>query len=159
MAPDPLSSVMTAYPVIHHACRRRETIAGGGHRVSAHQATVLAMLDRRDGRHPSALARAMKVAPPTMSLLLNRLERQRLIRRDRDEADRRAVVVRLTSLGERVRSASSLLDPLRVKALLDSMTPEARSQGVAGMLLLARAAESLAGPEADSSKPSDTESP
>jgi len=142
---DPVELVVAAYPVFHHACRQREVAAGArGPRISPHQATVLAHLDRREGLTLTALARRMEVALPTMSLLVTRLEAARLVRRERDGSDRRQTVVRLTATGARLRAMASLLDPDRVRALLDSMTPEDRDAGVAGVLALARAARALA---------------
>ncbi|MGE0553422.1 MAG: MarR family winged helix-turn-helix transcriptional regulator [Gemmatimonadales bacterium] len=149
---DSVDLVIAAYPVIHQACRQREVSAPGrGPTISPHQATVLAHLDRRDGITITELAAVMEVALPTMSLMVTRLEADGLVRRERDSADRRRTVVRLTVTGERLRLAASLLDPDRVRALLDSMTPEERSAGVAGVLALARAARARAQPNTASS--------
>jgi DNA-binding MarR family transcriptional regulator len=44
-------------------------------------------------------------AVPTTSRLVRRLERRGLVESQRDEADRRATIVRLTPSGERIRAA------------------------------------------------------
>jgi len=155
---DSVALVVAAYPVIHQACRQRGVTAPGrGPTISPHQATILSHLDRREGVTLTELAQAMEVALPTMSLTVTRLETEGLVRRERDAADRRRTALRLTAAGERLRLAASLLDPDRVRTLLDSMTPEERSAGVAGVLALARAARSLA--HAKSSGPSRSRSP
>lgn len=155
---DSVALVVAAYPVIHQACRQREVTAPGrGPTISPHQATILSHLDRREGSTLTELAQAMEVALPTMSLTVTRLEADGLVRRERDPADRRRTVLRLTATGERLRLAASLLDPDRVRALLDSMTPEERSGAVAGLLALARAARALA--QSRSSSPSRSRSP
>jgi DNA-binding MarR family transcriptional regulator len=143
--PSLVARVLAAYPLVHHACRRREVSdPGGRHRVSAHQATVLAQLDPAAGLMLTELAGRMGVALPTMSLLVDRLARAGLIRRERDPHDRRRAVLRLTPRGEQVRSSHSLLDPERVRALLARLTARERAQGVAGLVTLARAARQLA---------------
>src|SRR4051794_19169804 len=49
-----------------------------------------------------ALAAAESVAPPTMSRLVDGLERDRLVRREADPGDARGVLVRATPKGERI---------------------------------------------------------
>jgi DNA-binding MarR family transcriptional regulator len=70
------------------------------HQVSAHvdlkdvDFDCLELLNRHGPLSPSALARRAGLHPATMTGILDRLERGRWIDRDRDPADRRAVVVR-----------------------------------------------------------------
>jgi DNA-binding MarR family transcriptional regulator len=70
------------------------------HHVSAHvdlkdvDFDCLELLNRLGPLSPSALARRAGLHPATMTGILDRLERGRWIARDRDPADRRAVVVR-----------------------------------------------------------------
>ena len=59
----------------------------------------------------------------------------------RDAADRRKVHVRLTSAGVRVRDASSVLDPARVEALVTRLSAADRARAIAGLTLLADAAQ------------------
>jgi DNA-binding MarR family transcriptional regulator len=146
MARDPLDRILTSYPVVHHACRRRSVAAPGGRRVSAHQAAVLGRLDRRDGSTLTDLAGAVGVALPTMSLLVDRLVRAGLVRRERDPSDGRRVLLRLTAVGDRVRASHSLLDPERVRELLGVMTPEERAAGAEGLAVMARAVRRLSPP-------------
>ena len=136
--------MLDAYPIIHQALRTRSDRGRGAGRISPHQAVILAQLDRAEPTTVSELAARMNVALPTMSLMLNRLVRNGLVRRDRDRADRRRVLVRLSSDGIRTRARFSLIDPVRVRSLLAAMTPAERSAGVNGLVTLARAARKLA---------------
>lgn len=144
MTRDAVSRVLAAFPIIHRSCRQRALLAPDGRtRVSAHQATVLAQLEREQGITLSELAARMGTALPTMSLLVDRLTRAGLAERSRDPEDGRRVLVRLTSAGGRVVAARSLLDPARVRALLAALSPEERSRSVEGLVALARAARRL----------------
>ena len=148
MAADPVARVLRTYPVLHNACRQRQTPGARGRgRVSSHQVSVLAQLDRRTSCTVSVLAAAMGVSLPTISLLVDRLARAGLIRKDRDPSDRRRIQLRLTAAGERVVQSRSLLDPDRVRVLLASLTPDELTLGVEGLATLARAARRMgAGP-------------
>lgn len=143
MPRDPVTQVLTSYPVIHHALRQREVQAGGAG-VSAHQATVLAQVDGAAGKTLTELAAAMGVALPTMSLTVDRLVAGGWLERARDPADGRRVSIRLTEAGQRMIKTRSLIDPERVRALLASLTPAERAAGVLGLTTLARAAQRLA---------------
>jgi DNA-binding MarR family transcriptional regulator len=112
--------------------------------------SVLAQLDRRTPYTVSVLASTMGVSLPTISLLVDRLVRAGLIRKDRDPSDRRRIQLRLTAAGERVVQSRSLLDADRVRALLGSLTPDELTLGVEGLATLARAARRMgAGPVDD----------
>lgn len=69
------------------------------HRVSTRSGlkdgdlAVLDMLARGGALSPSALAKAVQIHPATMTGILDRLESGGWIRRERDAADRRAVLV------------------------------------------------------------------
>jgi DNA-binding MarR family transcriptional regulator len=64
-----------------------------------------------------ALARAVHLSQPTVTGILNRLEKRGLILRSRGESDRRTVTVALTDLGREVlsRAPSLLQDRLRAE--------------------------------------------
>ena len=80
-----------------------------------------------DAAMPSmALAQRMGTSGPTMTGLIDRLERQGMVTRERDDDDRRLVRVRLTDAG---RGAFALLDTHftdRVTAILDVLAPDDR---------------------------------
>jgi DNA-binding MarR family transcriptional regulator len=73
--------------------------------------SILDHLDAVEATVLSDLARHMGVTPSTMSLAVDRLERNGYVTRERNEADRRRVHIRLTDAGVRVRRANSVLDP------------------------------------------------
>lgn len=74
------------------------------------QLVVLRTVGRLGGSSVSALARAVSLSQPTVSGILERLEKRGLVRRERSHQDRRSVFVDLTAEGGRVlRDAPSLL--------------------------------------------------
>jgi len=138
---DAARQVMALYPRIYFACHTRHVRDAESHRLlSRHQASILDHLDEIDPTTVNDLARHMGVTAATMSIAIDRLERQGYAVRARDAADRRRVHVRLTSAGVRVRDSASVLDAPRVEALVAALTEEERALAVRGLALLAEAA-------------------
>lgn len=134
--------MLDAYPRIYFACHTRHVRdPRTGQNVSAHQASVLDHLDEVDAMTMSDLAGHMGVTVATMSLAIDRLEQKKYVRRDRDPADGRRVLLRLTPAGARVREAKSVLDPVRVESVLAQLSPANRETALKGLELLARASE------------------
>jgi len=74
------------------------------------QLVLLREAARLGGASVSALARAVNLSQPTVSGILERLEKRGLVRRDRSEQDRRSLLVSVTHEGARtLREAPSLL--------------------------------------------------
>lgn len=133
---------MTFYPRIYFACHTRHVRDPQNQRLlSRHQASILDHLDELSPTSVVELARHMGVTPGTMSLAVDRLERKGYVVRLRDATDRRRVHVRLTSAGVRIRSATSVLDPGRVDAVLARLTEDERVLAIQGLELLARASQ------------------
>jgi len=135
---------MHALARIRHACRTpfvREP--GGGARVSAHRARVLAFLDETDPSMVGELAEHLGVTASTMSLTLKRLEEVGWVRRDRDPLDGRVTNVRLTGAGARARESQRELDPERLHRLLALVDPAARPDVVRSLAHLGEAADRL----------------
>jgi DNA-binding MarR family transcriptional regulator len=131
---------MELYPRIYFACHTRHVRDPKTQRVlSAHQASILDHLDEREPLTLLDLARHMGVTPSTMSLHIERLVRRGYVSRVRATEDARRLRLLLTSAGIRVREAKSVLDAVRVRALLDRLTTEERHAGIRGLALLARA--------------------
>jgi DNA-binding MarR family transcriptional regulator len=82
----------------HHLAR------GNAPELSRTAASVLAHLRDAGPQRITDLAAREAVAQPSMTSLVTRLERQRLVTRGEDAADRRAVLVAITGDGERVLS-------------------------------------------------------
>jgi DNA-binding MarR family transcriptional regulator len=139
---DAIQAVLTLYPRIYFACHTRHVRDPHTQRLlSRHQASVLDHLDEIEPTTLVDLSRHMGVTPGTMSVAIDRLERKGYVVRLRDAADRRKVHVRLTSAGVRVRDASSVLDPARVEALVTRLSAADRPRAIAGLTLLADAAQ------------------
>jgi MarR family transcriptional regulator, organic hydroperoxide resistance regulator len=133
-------ALMTFYPRIYFACHTRHVRDPQTQRLlSRHQASILDHLDELAPTTVMDLARHMGVTAATMSLAIDRLERKGYVVRLRDATDRRRVHVRLSSAGVRVRDASSVLDPVRVDAVLARLTEDERVRAIHGLELLARA--------------------
>jgi DNA-binding MarR family transcriptional regulator len=137
-----VEAVLTLYPRIYFACHTRHVRDPQTQRLlSRHQASVLDHLDEIEPTTLVDLSRHMGVTPGTMSVAIDRLERKGYVVRLRDAADRRKVHVRLTSAGVRVRESSSVLDPTRVEALVQRLSAAERERAIAGLALLAQAAQ------------------
>jgi DNA-binding MarR family transcriptional regulator len=133
---------MSLYPRIYFACHTRHVRDPLSQRLlSRHQASILDHLDEIEPTTLNDLARHMGVTAGTMSLSIDRLERKGSVLRMRDAVDRRRVHLRLTTAGVRVRQASSVLDPVRVEALVARLKDEERDAAISGLALLARAAQ------------------
>ncbi|CAH1054889.1 MarR family transcriptional regulator [Paenibacillus sp. FSL E2-8871] len=63
------------------------------------QLTVLELLQERDAMKPSDLAPHLATSPAAVTMLLDRMEKNGLIIRERDAADRRIVWVSITEIG------------------------------------------------------------
>jgi len=75
--------------------------------VTGPQRLVLRVIGLCPGVAPGALARILHVDPSTMTGILQRMERQRLLRRSADRGDARRLALHLTSAGTRIDSALS----------------------------------------------------
>ncbi len=115
---------------------RRSHVTAFG--VTVPQFDVLMQLDRRGELNPSQIADLLFIDRPTTSVILRNLERRGWIERDRDEVNRKYVVIRLTDegreklreLGEAEERQAGDFDPLscfaaeelaRLEAMLDRL--------------------------------------
>lgn len=134
--------VMDLYPRIFFACHQRHRRDPETQRLlSAHQASILDHLDSVEATGLLELAMHMGVTASTMCIAVNRLARNGYVKRARDPRDGRRVQLRLTAAGVRVKDASSVLEPERVEAMLARLAPDELQAGIAGLQLLARAAQ------------------
>lgn len=91
---------------IFHAVDRHSRRLARVHGLTEPQALCLNAIQRMDMTSPGLLARAISLSPPTVTGILDRLERRGLVRRERNERDKRQVVIRLTDAGRRLLAAS-----------------------------------------------------
>jgi DNA-binding MarR family transcriptional regulator len=142
--PDPVLQVMSLYPKVFFACHTRHVADPRRNRIlSSHQASVLDHLDEMESTGLLTLAAHMGVTASTMSLMIDRLARGGYVVRSRHPRDGRRVDLRLTKAGARIKSQKSVLDPERVRGMLDRLTSSERQQAIHGLSLLARAAEAM----------------
>lgn len=134
---------LDAYLRVYETCRRRTSDDPTVETVTERQGAILQHLDRFDPVMVGELAEHLGVTASTMSLNLGRLVRAGLVVRERDPDDRRVMNVLLTAEGERTRDAHAGLSAERVDRLLQSLGPVERRQAMAGLALLARAAETF----------------
>lgn len=138
---DDVRRVLECYPRIFFACHARHRRDPRSKQLlSAHQGSILDHLDDVEPTTLAGLAAHMGVTPSTMSLSIDRLERRGYVLRKRDAQDQRRVHLRLTPAGVRVKEAQSVLEPIRVKGMLERLPSEEREAAVAGLALLARTA-------------------
>jgi DNA-binding MarR family transcriptional regulator len=89
-----------------------------GHRISGPQLVTLREVARMGPVSVSALGRAISLSQPTVTGILVRLERGKLVRRERSERDRRTVLSTITPQGQKVLAeAPSLLQDRFVREL------------------------------------------
>lgn len=84
---------------IFHAVDRHSRQLARRHGLTEPQAICLTAVRRAGAINPGHLARSVSLSPPTVSGILDRLERRGLIKRERAARDRRQVVVGLTEDG------------------------------------------------------------
>lgn len=125
--PDPIAVADRLHSASIHLLRRlrwQDTASG----LSTAQFSALSVLVFVGPQTLGDLAAAEQVRPPTMSRLVNTLERGGLARRQRDPADRRVVRVSATDEGRRLlaegrqRRVSVLADLLATLAAPDQAT-------------------------------------
>lgn len=142
MARDPVQSVLDLYPRIYFACHTRHVRdPGSGRTLSAHRASILDHLDEVEPLTLGALAEHMGVTAGTMCVHVDRLVRQGYVIRRRDPRDGRRAQLRLSASGRRVREAKSVLDPDRVRRMLERLDGPTRDEALRGLGLLAEAAD------------------
>jgi len=139
-----VNRLLADYPRIFFACHARHVRDPKTRRLlSAHQASILDHLDAVQAVTLMGLAKHMGVTPSTMSLAIERLVRRGYVLRSRHSGDRRRLELRLSAGGERIREASAVLEPARVRLLLAGMPHSKREQALHGLRLLARVADRL----------------
>lgn len=133
---------------IHLLRRLRAEDAAAG--LTAPRLSALSVLVFGGPRSIGELAAAEQVRPPTISRLVQELERDGLVRREADPADARVQRVHATAAGEALLLAGRARRVARLAESLTALSPEDRR-------LLQRAApllEALARPEPAASPPS-----
>jgi DNA-binding MarR family transcriptional regulator len=144
VASQDVRAVQACYPRIYLACHiqhTRRTPARAN--LTESESSLLGHLDERAPIRASDLARHMGVSRSSMSATIKRLIALGYITRATESEDARAAALRLSPSGARAMQAGSVLDTGRVAALLAQLSPAERRRALAGLELLARAADRL----------------
>jgi DNA-binding MarR family transcriptional regulator len=105
--------------------RLREALAPWD--LSPHQARALRVISEHDGVRLSNLAEALHIAPRSATEVADGLQERGLVERARDPGDRRAVLLRPTDEGRRVRAEVGRARAADTEALLSRLSAEERS--------------------------------
>jgi DNA-binding MarR family transcriptional regulator len=117
-----------------HEAMRRLRAAHTAHALKPRQFQILGLLHDHGGLAQRDLIREMAVDPSILVTLLNPLEADGFVARERDPADRRRHLVTLTPAGERHLASASQAQKDVDDALFASLTDEQREQ-LRGLLL------------------------
>jgi DNA-binding MarR family transcriptional regulator len=139
---DLVDRVQHAYPAIWFACHTAHRTRGAPHDsgLTDREATILAHIPSA-GIDPAELTVHLGMAKSSLSAHLSRLESLGLIVADAVPGDKRRKRLSLTAEGRRVKRNASPLATERVAALLRNLEEADRAQAVAGLCLLAEAAQ------------------
>ncbi len=81
----------------------------------------------------TSLANEMKISPAMTTHLVDRLQKLELVRRGRDQADRRVVNVSLTKKGETLVLGFHKLEKERIMTFLNGLNPQDRHQFISSI--------------------------
>ena len=95
--------------------------------LSPHQGRALGVVCRGGEVRISALAETLRIAPRSATEVVDGLVQRGLVERAPDPADRRAVIVRPTSAGERVRAEVDAARAADSRAYFDQLPAEDRA--------------------------------
>src|SRR3954471_1567332 len=110
----------------HQRWQWREVLAPW--ELTPSQARALRVLVGREGVRISQLAEALHIAPRSATEVADSLERRGLVERERDPDDRRAVVVRPTEAGRRLRTEVERARAAATRALFAQLPAEDRAE-------------------------------
>jgi DNA-binding MarR family transcriptional regulator len=111
--------------------------------VSFLELAVLQRLERTGPSAPGALAGDEGVTAAAVAASLTQLERQGLVRRERDPDDRRRVAVTITAAGRRTLQARESSNIDRIESVLSTLSASERERLAAAVPLLERIATEL----------------
>jgi DNA-binding MarR family transcriptional regulator len=113
---------------------QRLRAAHTAHSLKPRQFQILGLLHDHGGLAQGELVKEMGVAPSIMVTLLNPLEADGLVTRERDPGDRRRHLVTLTAAGEKQLASASRAQKETEDALFASLDADQREQ-LRGLLL------------------------
>ena len=114
--------------------------------ISFTTASTLSRLEHEGPRRLTSLAADEGVAQPSMTQLVQRLERQGFVERNRDPGDKRVVWVAITDAGRRLLADRRVSRAEELAALLATLPPEDEAALAAAVLAALPVIRRLAGP-------------
>jgi DNA-binding MarR family transcriptional regulator len=123
--------------LLGHEAMRRLRAAHAAHDLKPRQFQVLGLLHDQGGLAQRDLVQTMGVDPSILVTLLNPLEADGLVTRERDPGDRRRHLVTLTPAGERQLASASRAQKDTEDVLFASLDDDQREQ-LRGLLLVLR---------------------
>ena len=111
---------------VSRAQRRRWRDALAPWDLSPHQARALAVVCARDGVRLSDLAEALRIAPRSATEVADGLQERGLVERTPDPGDRRAVILRPTDQGRRIRGEIGAARAADSSELFARLSPDDR---------------------------------
>jgi len=108
--------------------------------ISKLQIHLLMLLQLHGPQSMSQLAALAEVALPNLTGIIDRLEEKELVRRERDEQDRRVVTVHLTTQGADVVAELESVRREELRRILRTLDPEEQQLCLRAMRIISRAA-------------------
>ena len=136
-----VSTVQRLYPLLYVACHTmhgREKQRAGP--LSARECAVLSHLYAEPALSAGKLAGHLGIARSTLSEIVARLLGMRYLRSHRDAHDERRKRLVVTEAGLAALSSVSVLDEMKVAAVLSRLTARERAKVIEGFALVAKAA-------------------
>lgn len=112
---------------VARAQRRRWREALAPWDLSPHQARALRVISEHDGVRLSDLAEALRIAPRSATEVADGLQERGLVERTPDPGDRRAVLLRLTDGGRRIRAEVDRARAADNEVLFARLSPDDRA--------------------------------
>ena len=126
---------------IHRVIRRNSYDAWMDLNLTMPQVKTLFFISNRPGTNSTKLAVALKVKPPNVTGIIDRLMEQGLVVRRDSPEDRRASVLQITQKGESILSGLRERKTTIMKEILECLGVEELSQIVEGLTKFARVAQ------------------
>ena len=123
--------------LLGHEAMRRLRAAHAAHHLKPRQFQILGLLHDHGGLAQRALVQTMGIDPSILVTLLNPLEADGLVTRQRDPDDRRRHLVTLTAAGKRHLTSAARAQQETEDALFASLEDDQREQ-LRGVLLVLR---------------------
>jgi DNA-binding MarR family transcriptional regulator len=119
----PVQRIVIALNKARNSLTADLSVALAGTSVTTSQVGALLLLSQGMARTSVRLAKLLGVDPGFVTRLVDRLERQGLVRRDRDSPDRRVVNLTLTETGGKLAARIAEIAPAVLNRRLSSFTP------------------------------------